>query len=105
MSTDIPKPVQQIVPVSSPLSLRELAAVLVKHYGLNEGVFDLMVEFQIGVGAVGPEKDKVVPGAMIGVTKIGLLPSTILGPNTVDAAVINPEKKPSKKARTKIVIT
>lgn len=102
MSTETPKTLQQIAPVRPPLSLKEVAAVLVKHYGLNEGVFDLMVEFQIGVGAIGPDKDKAVPGAMIGVSKIGLLPSKIPGPNTVDAAVINPEKKPSKRRVAKL---
>ena len=59
-----------------------------------------MVEYQIGTGAVGPDKDNLVPGAMIGVSRIGLMPTTKLGPNTVDAALINPTKKLRKKATT-----
>ncbi len=87
-------------PVKLPLSLQELAAVLVKHYALTEGVFDLMVEYRIGVGAVGPDKQSLIPGAMIGVSKVGLLPSSKPGPNTVDAAMVNPAKKSGKKIKS-----
>lgn len=78
--------------------MRDLASVLVRHYGLSEGKYDLMVEFQIGTGAVGPDKDKLVPGAMIGVSRIGLIAATKLGPNTVDASLVTPRKKLRKKA-------
>jgi len=100
MSTDEKTLEQHPAPISSPLSMRELAAVLVKHYGLTEGKYDLMVEFQIGTGAVGPDKDSVVPGAMIGVSRVGLIPATKMGPNTIDAASITPTKKPRKKSAT-----
>jgi len=80
--------------------MRDLASVLVKHYGLTEGIYDLVVEFQIGTGAVGPDQGNLVPGAMIGVSKVGLVPTTKQGPNTVDAALINPTKKLRKKATT-----
>lgn len=100
MSTDEKTLEQHPAPISSPLSMRELAAVLVKHYGLTEGKYDLMVEFQIGTGAVGPDKDSVVPGAMIGVSRVGLIPATKMGPNTIDAASITPTKMPRKKSAT-----
>ena len=97
MSTDTKAPEQHSAPITSPLSMRDLASVLVKHYGLTEGTYDLMVEYQIGTGAVGPDKDNLVPGAMIGVSRVGLVPTTKQGPNTVDAALINPTKKLRKK--------
>ncbi len=84
-------------PVGAPLSLSDLAVLLVKHYGLNEGTFDLMLQYQIGAGPVGPDKDHLVPGVMMGVSQIGLVPSTNLGPSTVDASLVNPVKKPRKK--------
>jgi len=77
--------------------MRDLAGVLVKHYDLHEGHFDLLVEFQIGMGAVGPDPNALTPGAMIGVSRIGLMPSKTDGPTTVDAATINPAKKSRKK--------
>ena len=84
---------QAVAPVESPLALSELATVLVKHYGLHEGRYDVIVEFQIGVGPVGPSLDKAIPGAMIGVSKIGLIPTQKEGGAAVDAAVVNPEKR------------
>jgi hypothetical protein len=100
MSTDTKTPEQLFASSSPPLSMRDLASVLVKHYGLTEGIYDLVVEFQIGTGAVGPDQGNLVPGAMIGVSKVGLVPTTKQGPNTVDAALINPTKKLRKKATT-----
>jgi hypothetical protein len=85
------------IPVEVPLSMRDLAGVLVKHYGIHEGLFDLLVEFQIGAGAVGPDPTALTPGAMIGVSRVGLMPSKVEGPTTVDAAIVNPAKKPRKK--------
>jgi hypothetical protein len=89
------------MPVAEPLTMRELAAVLVRHYGLNEGLFNLMVEFTVGVGPVGPDKENLSPGAMIGVSKIGLVPSTEVGQSTIDASEANPKKAARKKAPSK----
>ncbi|MDO9272317.1 MAG: hypothetical protein Q7T94_04805 [Rugosibacter sp.] len=100
MPTDIKTPEQLSASSNPSLSMRDLASVLVKHYGLTEGTYDLVVEFQIGTGAVGPDKDNLVPGAMIGVSRVGLVPTTEQGPNTVDAALLNPTKKPRKKTTT-----
>lgn len=83
--------------VEAPLSMAELAILLVKHYGLNEGTYDLLVQYQLGTGAVGPDKDRLVPGVMVGVSHIGLIPSTNVGPSTVDASLVNPAKKYRKK--------
>lgn len=97
MSTDKPATSWTPTPVEAPLSMRDLAGVLVKHYDLHEGHFDLLVEFQIGMGAVGPDPTALTPGAMIGVSRIGLMPSRVDGPTTVDAAIVNPAKKSRKK--------
>lgn len=97
MSTDKSATSWTPTPVEAPLSMRDLAGVLVKHYDLHEGHFDLLVEFQIGMGAVGPDPSALTPGAMIGVSRIGLMPSRADGPTTVDAAIVNPAKKSRKK--------
>ena len=97
MSTDATVSVQHVAPIDTPLALKDLSILLVKHYGLNEGTFDLMLEYQIGTGAIGPDKDNLIPGAMIGVSRIGLVPTSKVGPTTVDASVVNPAKKPRKK--------
>lgn len=97
MSTDKPATSWTSTPVETPLSMRDLAGVLVKHYDLHEGHFDLLVEFRIGTGPVGPEPAALTPGVMIGVSRIGLMPSRADGPTTVDAAIVNPAKKSRKK--------
>ena len=97
MSIDAKAQEQQPVPVDALLSLGDLAVLLVKHYGLREGTYDLMLQYQIGTGAVGPDKDHLVPGVMMGVSQVGLVPSTKVGPSTVDASLVNPTKKSRKK--------
>ncbi|HUW38833.1 MAG TPA: hypothetical protein VMV91_16025 [Rhodocyclaceae bacterium] len=93
MSTEIKAANIQPVPVEPPLSLQELGGVLVKHYGFHEGLYALMIEFQIGMGPVGPTPETLVPGAMVGVSRIGLMATREKGPRTIDAAEVNPRPK------------
>ena len=99
MFTKTELPGMQTASVPTPLSMRELATVLVKHYGIKQGAYDLFVEYQIGVGAVGPDKDNLLPGAMIAVARVGLIAAQQLGPTTVDAALVNKAKKITKKSK------
>lgn len=85
------------VPVESPVSTSELTSILIKHYGLHEGRYDLLIEYQIGVGPVGPDPTKLVPGVMFGIGRIGLLAAKGDGPTTVDAAMVNPAPVKQRK--------
>lgn len=83
--------------------LREITELLIKHHGLHEGLYDLALEFQIAVGAVGPDPASIVPGAMFGVRRIGIMKTEREGVSTVDAAKVNPSpavkvtaKKPNR---------
>lgn len=78
------------------LNLKELAAVLVKHFKLNEGLYETSIGLQVAVGAVGPTPETVVPGAMFGVTGVGLRKADVVGPHTVNASDINSKKKSIK---------
>ena len=80
-------------------SLVELTEILVKHQGLHEGLYNLSLEFQIAVGAVGPTPELISPGAMIGISRVGLSKTEKEKTNiqTVDAANVNPA--PKKKER------
>jgi hypothetical protein len=74
-----------------PISLKEIGALLVKRYGLHEGLWDVNVEIQVGVGQFGMPPDLVaMPGAMFRISKIGLTKAPQVGPLTVNAAEINP---------------
>ena len=79
-----------LAPIEPPLSMRELTILLIKHYGIHQGSYDLLVEFQIGMGAVGPDPASLTPGAMIGVSKVGLMLAKEIGPASVDAEFVNP---------------
>jgi hypothetical protein len=80
-------------------SIVELTEILVKHQGLHEGLYNLSLEFQLAFGAVGPTQELICPGAMIGVSRIGLSKTEKekANLNTVDAAKVNPA--PKKRAR------
>lgn len=88
---------QQIEQPIGMMDLSELCALLIKHNDIHEGLYNLSVEFRIGVGAVGPDSNDVLPGAMMGVYKIGLSKADQSSPQTVDAAIINPKKKTRTK--------
>lgn len=90
MSTENRSRNLNLAPIESPLSMRELTILLIKHYGIHEGSYDLLVEFQIGMGAVGPDPASLTPGAMIGVSKVGLVQAKENGQSSVDAGLVNP---------------
>lgn len=58
------------------------------------------MELALAAGKVGPKPDQVLPGAMIGVSRIGIIRVNECGPHTVDAAVVNPEK-PIRRRKSK----
>ena len=80
--------------------LREITELLVKHHGLHEGLYDLTVEFQFAVGAVSPDQKLILPGVMLGVSRIGIMKTEKTGAATVDAAEVNPFS-PAKKITAK----
>ncbi|MEA2115644.1 MAG: hypothetical protein U9P36_09700 [Thermodesulfobacteriota bacterium] len=80
------KPAKQATPIVPPLTLKELGEVLVKHYNLKEGRYEVLVEFMIGMGSVGPTPESRLPGAMLGLNKIGLVKVDHDGPLTINAA-------------------
>jgi hypothetical protein len=75
-----------------PVSLKEIGALLVKHYGFHDGLWDVAVEIQVGVGQFGaaPADAAPLPGAMFRIARIGLTKAPQVGPLTVNAAEINP---------------
>ncbi|WP_083250642.1 hypothetical protein [Acidihalobacter aeolianus] len=101
-STKQPSPIvsETPSPVEPPLMLADLAKVLVQHYQLHEGKYDLWFEFQIGLGNVGPNKEQAFPGAAFGLKRVGLSPSKTDNPFTVDAALVNPKKEKRHRGPT-----
>lgn len=91
-------PIEQ---VGTPLSVKDLTALLIKHYGIHDGNYDLLIEFQIGMGAFGPTPEMQAPGAMIGISKMGLVKAPQVSALTVDAALVNPPEKQRRSTKAK----
>ena len=83
------------------LSITELTAVLVKHYGLNDGKYELAIEFQIGVGPVGPPNEQLLPGVIFGVKSVGLSPAKGDTLTSVDASTLGSEHSLPKKTKAR----
>ncbi len=79
--------------------LRQITELLVKQNGLHDGMYDVAIEFQMAVGAVaiGSPSASTLPGAIIGISRIGLIRTVAPGPSTVNAAEVNPPSEESKQ--------
>lgn len=86
-------------PPPGTLALPEVTALLIKHYGHSEGLFDLVLQVNIAVGQIGPTPEQALPGAMFGVSGIGLIKVEMKGAMTVDAADVNPKKVAAKRGK------
>ncbi|WP_281659853.1 hypothetical protein [Microvirgula aerodenitrificans] len=84
--------------VSYKTNMKELLLILLKHHGIHEGKYNLAVEFKVGIGPVKFDNtdDPLIPSASVGISKIGLIQND----DGADAAVLNPRRKPRKKAST-----
>ena len=83
--------------------MRELAEVLIRHFGLHEGRYHIAFGLRIGVGQVprSPGDLATIPGALIGIDGVNLeiAPPNAEGPDIVDASIITPASKAKPKAR------
>lgn len=84
-----------INPPHEKLTLKELTELLVKNFNKHEGIYSLSLEIQISVGNFGPA-ESVAPGAMFGVSGVGLNKVDKESVNTVDASKVNPLKASKK---------
>jgi len=99
MSTKVTEASQSPVPIKAPLGIKELTAVLVKHYELHDGLYDLYLEYHFAAGNFGPSPVEMVPSTVVGISKLGLTKVLQVGPLTVDASQTNPATvTPRKKA-------
>lgn len=72
---------------------KEVVETLIKRQGIHEGIWRLFVEFGLAGGNVGPSSDQVVPSAILGVLRLGILllpPEATEDALSVDAARVNP---------------
>jgi hypothetical protein len=72
-------------------SYKEIVEALIKQKNLHEGVWSIYVEFSLGAANINGPEGKVMPAAIIPVTKIGLQRGEKVSEISVDAAEVNPE--------------
>lgn len=80
-------------------SHKEVVEALIKQQGLHEGIWMLAIQFGIG-GANIQDPDKKtdpIPAAIVPVVSIGLHKKPSINPLALDASVVNPRQKPTKK--------
>jgi hypothetical protein len=95
-------------PIEQPLTLdlKSLTEILIRHFDIHEGIYQLNLGFRIGVGGFAMDGDPgsaTLPGAVVSVEGVNLsrLPDGMDAPNAVDATEVNPAPKPKPRARAK----
>lgn len=95
-------------PIEQPLTLdlKSLTEILIRHFDIHEGIYQLNLGFRIGVGGFsmdGNPGSVPLPGAVVGVEGVNLsrIPDGMDVPNSVDAAQVNPAEKPKPRSRAK----
>lgn len=78
------------------VSLEEMAALLIKERGIHEGLYELAVTFRMALGPFALPNDTPYPSFIGSVVGFGLRESVGPGPRVVDAAKVNPKKKPKR---------
>jgi len=61
ISADVPEKT-----VKTPLTLQEIGELLIKHYKLHDGLYDISIEFRFGFGAMPGDEGNKIPGQYSG---------------------------------------
>jgi hypothetical protein len=72
------------------IGLKDLAEVLIKHFGLHEGIYEVGARFNVAIGNFGTSPNAAGPGAILTLGGIGVSKSTQAGTTSIDAAIVNP---------------
>jgi len=86
-------------------SYKEVAEALVRKQGIHKGLWGVYVKFGIQGTNIGPDKENLLPAAVIPLLELGIQRFDEETSLTVDAGKVNPvpaEKTPGKRARKKI---
>ena len=83
------------------LSNKELTELLIKHFKLNQGFYNLSINFAMGFGGFQTDPTQTpLPTAFLGINGVGLAeyPNNDQNdPSILDASIVNPKKSRAKK--------
>ena len=82
----MPEPTQII------FKYQELAEVLVRHAGITSGNWGIFIKFGLSANNIGPDKNNLVPAAIVPVAEIGIQQFEEPCNLSVDASRVNPQK-------------
>jgi hypothetical protein len=88
-------------PTQYTFDYREVVEALIKQQNLHEGLWQLVVSFEMGAVNVGPTNDSLSPAAVVRLTKIGLMKADKENNLTLDASKVNPKDGALRKASAK----
>ncbi len=80
---------------------REIAELLVRKAGINEGFWGILLQFGIGGGNLQDLQGQVMPAAIVPVLKIGIQKFDQPSSLTVDASKVGPKRKTPRAKETK----
>lgn len=72
--------------------IKELIELFLKDAEIHDGLWMLQAQFAMAGGNFGPSEDQVLPGALVGIQKMGIKRVVEKGPLVFDAAELNPKK-------------
>lgn len=70
--------------------IKELVAMFLKDAEIHEGLWMIQAQFVMAGGNFGPSENEILPGALVGVQKVGVKRVQEKGPMVFDAAELNP---------------
>lgn len=74
-------------------NFKELAEMMIKKQGINEGLWSIYVKFGINAANVGFGGSDFFPTAVVPIMEIGIQKQDEMTPLAVDASVVNPSTK------------
>lgn len=85
---------------------KEIVEALIKHQGITGGIWMLHVEFVMAAGSIPGPEGKILPSALIGITKIGIAEKSTMNDLSVDASTLlgaKDQKRSKGKKASKIL--
>lgn len=79
----------------------ELVTLLIREFGVHEGIWTLAVELQFAALTAGTDDQSAYPTGLVSVKSIGLSPGVKVNNISVDAALVNPKPKKGKSKAAK----
>lgn len=90
------------------IDLKALGKILIRHFRLHDGIYEVGARFKVGIGNFGSADDGTAPGALFTLEGVGISKSGNPSPSSIDAAVVNPApaavsvpaKRPTRRVDT-----